>query len=104
MRGATLLRLVQAASRPSSELATAQQIFRSFTAIPAGHRNSDLREEVCNVGLNRRRDLMMRGDIKLDTTAGTKTLRELLKVGLLKYRATQLNHIIRKHPQATHNT
>ncbi len=47
---------------------------------------------------------MMRGDIKLDTTAGTKTLRELLKVGLLKYRATQLNHIIRKHPQATHNT
>lgn len=27
---------------------------------------------------------MMRGDIKLDTTEGTKTLRELLKVALLK--------------------
>ena len=80
MRGATLLRLARAAARPSPELVTAHQICRSFTAIPAGHRNSDLREEVCNVGLNRRRDLMMRGDIKMDTTAGTKTLRELLKV------------------------
>ena len=80
MRGATVLRLAQAASRPCSELAAAQNFLRSFTAIPAGHRNSDLREEVCNVGLNRRRELMMRGDIKLDTTAGTRTLKEVLKV------------------------
>ena len=42
---------------------------------------------------------MMRGDIKLDTTAGTKTLRELLKV--LPRRPSlphTCNHIIRGCP------
>jgi hypothetical protein len=38
---------------------------------------------VCNKGLNRRLDLIMRGDIKLDTISGPKTLKDLLKVGLL---------------------
>ena len=85
MRGFTLLRFAQAARTcnaliVSAELPAARQCVRPFTAIPAGHRNSDLREEVCNKGLNRRLDLIMRGDIKLDTTAGPKTLKDLLKV------------------------
>lgn len=87
MRGANLLRLVKAArtcnafSGLNCQLAAALQPGRSHTSIPAGHRNSDLSEEVCNVGLNRRLDLIMRGDIKVDTTSGPKTLKDLLKVG-----------------------
>ena len=87
MRGASLLlRLAQgarsacAAKAFTTELPPALQSGRCFTSIPAGHRNSDLREEVCNVGLNRRRDLMMRGDIQLDTMAGKQRLKDFLKV------------------------
>lgn len=93
MRGATLLRFAQAARTCnalifSAELPAARHCVRPFTAIPAGHRNSDLREEVCNKGLNRRLDLIMRGDIKLDTAEGPKTLKDLLKVHYPAYVST----------------
>lgn len=94
MRGASLLRLARAARscntfKVSPELAACYRQGSSQTCvIPAGHRNSDLREEVCNKGLNRRLDLIMRGDIKLDTTSGPKTLKDLLKVGLLNFYST----------------
>ena len=91
MRGASLLlRLAQgaqsscAAKAFTTELPAAPQSARCFTSIPAGHRNSDLREEVCNVGLNRRRDLIMRGDIKLDTMKGKQRLKDFLKVRITR--------------------
>ncbi|CAL8468442.1 g7982 [Coccomyxa elongata] len=51
----------------------------AYATIPAGHRSSDLRQEVCNIGLNRRRDLTLRGDIKVSTTEGPQRLSTLLK-------------------------
>lgn len=53
---------------------------RAYATVPAGHRSSDLRQEVCNIGLNRRRDLTLRGDIKVSTTEGAQRLSTLLKV------------------------
>ncbi|CAK0781578.1 hypothetical protein CVIRNUC_005411 [Coccomyxa viridis] len=86
MRGASLLLRLAHGARSScaakaftTDLPAAQQFARCFTSIPAGHRNSDLREEVCNVGLNRRRDLMMRGDIQVDLMTGKQRLKDLLK-------------------------
>ena len=32
--------------------------------VPAGHENSDLRNSVCNISLNRRRDISLRSDVK----------------------------------------
>lgn len=55
----------------------------AYATIPAGHRSSDLRQEVCNIGLNRRRDLTLRGDIKVSTTEGPQRLSTLLKVAAL---------------------
>lgn len=36
----------------------------------------------------------MRGDIKLDTTSGPKTLKDLLKVGLLNIHSTIRNWVL----------
>ena len=90
MRGASLLLRLAHGARSScaakaftTDLPAAQQFARCFTSIPAGHRNSDLREEVCNVGLNRRRDLMMRGDIQVDLMTGKQRLKDLLKVRII---------------------
>eukprot|EP01025_Chloroclados_australasicus_P061733 TRINITY_DN8113_c0_g5_i1.p1 TRINITY_DN8113_c0_g5~~TRINITY_DN8113_c0_g5_i1.p1 ORF type:complete len:211 (+),score=14.95 TRINITY_DN8113_c0_g5_i1:344-976(+) len=33
--------------------------------VPAGHHNSDLSNSVCHIGLNRRRDITLRSDIKV---------------------------------------
>ena len=94
MRGASLLLRLAHGARSScaakaftTELPAAQQFARCFTSIPAGHRNSDLREEVCNVGLNRRRDLMMRGDIQVDLMTGKQRLKDLLKVRVILHAA-----------------
>ena len=33
--------------------------------VPAGHENSDMRSNICNISLNRRRDISLRTDINL---------------------------------------
>ena len=36
--------------------------------VPAGHEKSDMRNSICNISLNRRRDISLRNDVKLYTT------------------------------------
>lgn len=48
--------------------------------IPAGHQNSDLRNVVCHIGLNRRRDLSLREDLCLFRPGGKATVGEIFKV------------------------
>ena len=49
--------------------------------VPAGHENSDMRNSICNISLNRRRDISLRTDIKLFCDRDDKPidLRELLR-------------------------
>lgn len=51
------------------------------TDVPAGHQNSDLRKQVCHIGLNRRRDLSLREDLCLFQPGGKATVRDIFKVG-----------------------
>ena len=48
--------------------------------IPEGHRNSDLRNVTCHIGLNRRRDLSLREDLCLFQPGGKATVREIFQV------------------------
>lgn len=48
--------------------------------IPEGHRNSDLRNVTCHIGLNRRRDLSLREDLCLFQPGGKATVGEIFKV------------------------
>ena len=70
---------------------TIRPLYRSFASeaavvgcrtggdVPAGHLNSDLSMAVCNIGLGRRRDLTLRGDLCLWSGAGKRTsLKEVL--------------------------
>ncbi|KAK9808446.1 hypothetical protein WJX73_006661 [Symbiochloris irregularis] len=49
--------------------------------IPAGHENSDMRPNACNISLNRRRDISLRTDIKLFCSRDDEpmNLKELLR-------------------------
>lgn len=47
--------------------------------IPEGHRNSDLRNVTCHIGLNRRRDLSLREDLCLFQPGGKATVGEIFK-------------------------
>lgn len=49
------------------------------TDVPAGHQNSDLRKQVCHIGLNRRRDLSLREDLCLFQPGGKATVRDIFK-------------------------
>ncbi|KAK9831558.1 hypothetical protein WJX74_000112 [Apatococcus lobatus] len=49
------------------------------TDVPAGHFKSDLSATSCSLVLGRRRDLTLRGDIKLSRNNHTATLNQLLK-------------------------
>lgn len=90
MRRATgLLRFIPAVNacsytvRPATfaeALASISGPSKAYATIPAGHRSSNLSQEICNIGLNRRRDLTLRGDIKVSTTEGPQRLSTLLKV------------------------
>ena len=79
---------VEAASSTSSTFST-----RSFASspeyelaprpydVPEGHAKSDLSPHVCNIGLNRRRDLTLRADVLLyGKQAGGASLASLFKV------------------------
>ena len=49
--------------------------------VPEGHAKSDLSPHVCNIGLNRRRDLTLRADVMLyGKQAGGTSLTSLFKV------------------------
>ena len=52
------------------------------TDVPAGHIKSDLSPTSCSLVLGRRRDLTLRGDIKLSRGNHTATLNQLLKASL----------------------
>ena len=60
----------QAGSAPctcsfSASALVAQAPQSAVCEVPAGHENSDLRNSICNISLNRRRDISLRSDIKL---------------------------------------
>ena len=63
------------------------------TDIPAGHRNSDLGSSACNIGLNRRRDLSLRADIKLYTSEKELSLQDVFRVGHPRI-------LVQSHPKA----
>jgi hypothetical protein len=48
--------------------------------VPAGHHNSDLSSAVCNIGLNRRRDITLRQDIEVVVHSKTRSLADVFKV------------------------
>ena len=48
--------------------------------VPEGHKNSDLSQAACNIGLSRRRELTLRQDVKMELDGQTKTLAEVFKV------------------------
>ena len=53
--------------------------------VPEGHANSDLRNAVSNISLNRRRDISLRSDVLLYTKEDEEVnLRKLLKIKNLK--------------------
>jgi len=64
-------RLGRLAGPISSRLAEAQLTAASqeepstTTSLPAGHKNSDLREVMCNIRLSRMRDITLRQDVNL---------------------------------------
>lgn len=60
------------------------------TDVPAGHQNSDLRKQVCHIGLNRRRDLSLREDLCLFQPGGKATVRDIFKV-VSSHSSLQLN-------------
>lgn len=51
------------------------------TAVPEGHRNSDLSNWVCHIGLGRRRDLTLRADLALFRDSHKASLADVFRVG-----------------------
>jgi len=51
--------------------------------IPAGHAGSDMRAISCNIGLNRRRDLSLRSDLRLHSSEESFNLRDVFRVRLI---------------------
>lgn len=49
--------------------------------VPAGHKGSDLSDSVCNISLQRMRDLTLREDLKLSGEAGPIPLKKVFQVG-----------------------
>lgn len=47
--------------------------------VPAGHHSSDLSSSACNIGLNRRRDITLRQDIRVHCDGKPVALSELFK-------------------------
>lgn len=47
--------------------------------IPAGHAGSDMRAISCNIGLNRRRDLSLRSDLRLHSSQESFNLRDIFR-------------------------
>eukprot|EP00884_Botryococcus_braunii_P022488 jgi/Botrbrau1/8923/Bobra.0148s0036.1 len=47
--------------------------------VPAGHAKSDLSSTACNIGLNRRRDLTMRQDIRVFVDGTAKSIADVFK-------------------------
>ena len=81
--------------RTSRQIKVTGSTFRAFSAeaaaaskkfydVPEGHLDSDLSQNACNIGLNRRRDLKLgaAGQIELVVQGETKKISDLLKVGM----------------------
>lgn len=60
--------------------ACVRQLSQATEAVPAGHHNSDLSSTACHIGLNRRRDITLRGDLTVELDGKRATLAEVFKV------------------------
>lgn len=67
-------------ARAEAENAEAPQTMANVD-VPAGHENSDMRNNVCNISLNRRRDISLRTDVNLFCNRDDEpiNLKELLR-------------------------
>eukprot|EP00892_Ulva_mutabilis_P005338 jgi/Ulvmu1/3176/UM015_0217.1 len=89
-----LLWAVEGPSRPGfSRHSTSTQ------NVPAGHHTSDLSSTACNISLNRRRDITLRQDIRVQYDGKTVALPELFKdrdslvVGIPDLSDSQKSHV-----------
>lgn len=61
---------------------TAGQVDRGSSSLPAGHKDSDLRDVVCNIRLSRLRDITLRRDVSLYDAGKALKLTDVFKVQL----------------------
>lgn len=50
--------------------------------VPAGHKGSDLTDSICNISLQRMRDLTLRQDLQLAGEGGQVPLKDVFQVGI----------------------
>lgn len=63
--------------------------------VPAGHATSDLTSAACHIGLNRRRDLTLRGDLSLMVDGKQTKIVDLFKVRHAQFGPLAICHQLR---------
>ena len=89
------LRTFRSVSTPQIWAFFSRNLAVSSGTVPAGHHGSDLSSAACNIGLNRRRDITLRQDVRVEVNGRSCLLAEVFKVNILKNMlVSEINRVV----------